>query len=775
MTPRSDTSIDAARAQAKFLEGWSHHQKGRLDDAWRAYQEAIKLYPRHFNALHMAGIVAAQARRFDHAVELIGRALEVDPNNADAHFNRGNALRDIGQPAAAIVSFDKAIQLRADFADAHNNRGNALKDLVEFQAAVESYDKAIQCNPDFAQAHNNRGNALRHIQNHKAAVESCDKAIALKPDYTDAFFNRGLALLALKQHQAALDSHGMAIRLNATHAEAYHGRGQVLAELRQHQGALDHYDKAIRLKPDYVAAHISRGLALKELRQYDAALAAYGRAIQLKGDSAEAYNNRANLLSELKQYAAAIEDYGRALKTSFSYGLYGMHIHTKMQICDWQAHDEEVAGLLDQIAHGEKAAAPFPILMLTDLPAIHKRVAEIWAAEECPGNNARGPLTKRQRREKIRIGYFSMDFRNHPVAQLVVGLIEAHDRSRYEVYGLSFGPDTMDPMRARLMQAFDKFIDVRGQSDEDIAALARRLEIDIAVDLAGYTNGARTNIFAMRAAPIQVNYLGYPGTMGAAYYDYIVADMIVVPDEFRDHYDEKVAYLPQCYQANDVSRAVAERVFSREELGLPARAFVYCCFNNTFKIAPGMFNVWMRILKRVEGSVLWLLEDNPAAAANLRVEAERRGVAPERLVFAARAPQGEHLARHRAADLFLDTLPYNAHTTASDALWMGLPLLTCRGQSFAGQVAASILTAVDLPDMVTVNVQDYEMKAIALATEPALLTDVKRRLQENILTAPLFNIALYARHIEAAFASMAERYHAGLPPEDIHPARNAGS
>ena len=771
MNPPANSAADAMRIQALLREGLAHHQKGQMGEAWRIYQDVIKLQPDNFHALHWTGLIAAQAKRFEEAVDLIGRAVKADPKNADAHFNHGNALRDLKRHKEAVVSFDKAIRLQHDFAEAYNNRGTALRELKSFEAAVASYNKAVQYKPDYVHAYNNRGNALKELNDLPAAVASFDKAIALQPDFGDAYYNRGLALQGLKDHFAALDSFDKAIRLKASHAEAFHARGQTLAELKQFQAAIDHYAKAVYIRADYAEAYNSRGLALKELQRYDAALVAYATAIGLKSDFAEAYNNRANLLAEMKRYAAAIEDYDRLIAlNSRTGGLYGARLHAKMQICDWRTHDEDVATLLGKVAQGKRAAAPFTMLTFADVPDLQRKAAEVWTAAAHSREPVLGPIMRRPRGAKIRIGYFSMDFRAHPVAQLVVGLIEAHDRERFELYGFSYGPDTQDPMRRRLEAAFVNFPDVRNIADRDIAILARQAEIDIAVDLTGYTGDARTGIFAHQAAPIQVNYLGYPGTMGADYYDYMIADHTVISSDSRHQYTENVVYLPRCYQPNDSSRVVDDRIFSREELGLPQGGFVFCCFNNNFKITPDVFDIWMRILKRVEGSVLWLLEDNAAASANLRSEAERRGVAGERLVFAGRVSQSEHLARHRAANLFLDTLPYNAHTTASDALWAGLPVLTCQGQAFAARVAASILGALDLPELVTATPEDYEARAVALATEPGMLSEIKRRLEGNRASAPLFNARLYAGHIENAFTQMFERYHAEQPSADIEAA-----
>jgi predicted O-linked N-acetylglucosamine transferase (SPINDLY family) len=366
------------------------------------------------------------------------------------------------------------------------------------------------------------------------------------------------------------------------------------------------------------------------------------------------------------------------------------------------------------------------------------------------------------------VGYFSADFSNHATLHLLAGLFEHHDRVKFEVTAFSFGPESQDPMRRRL-EAACEFIDVRERPDREVALLARERQIDIAVDLKGFTQDCRPGIFALRAAPVQVSYLGYPGTLGAPYMDYLIADRVLIPPESAQFYSEKIVYLPDSYQVNDAARVIAERVFSRAELGLPAAGFVYCCFNNNYKITPATFDGWMRILRQVPGSVLWLLEDNAGAAGNLRAAAEARGVSAARLVFAPRLPVADHLARQRAGDLFLDTLPCNAHTTASDALWAGLPLLTCLGESFAGRVAGSLLAAVGLSELITGSQAEYEALAVGLARDPGRLAGIRTRLAAQRLTAPLFNTELTTRRLEAAYEALVERHRAGLVPGHMSP------
>ena len=464
----------------------------------------------------------------------------------------------------------------------------------------------------------------------------------------------------------------------------------------------------------------------------------------------------------------ALASYDNALKSDPERAwLYGARIYAKMQLCDWAGMPELLAGLAARVAARRQAVQPLVALAVNDDPQFQRQVAEITAAagELGPAPVALAPA--RPRGGIIRLGYYSADFHSHATANLAAGLFELHDRRQFEVVALSFGPDRSDPMRQRLLKAFDKFVDVSQRSDLEVAQMSRELEIDIAIDLKGYTRDARPGMFRQRAAPLQVNYLGYPGTMGASYIDYLIADAVLIPEASRAHYAEKIVYLPNSYQVNDRNRAAAAPDSSRSQLGLPAAAFIFCCFNSPYKITAATFDSWMRILKQVPASVLWLYADNPTTAANLRGEAVRRGVNSARLVFAAPVPQAQHLARHTAADLFLDTFPCAAHTTASDALWAGLPVLTRRGESFQSRVPASVLPAIGLAELVTASEDQYEALAVALANDPARMAAIRARLRANRLTTPLFDTALYTRQLEQAYRQMHERQQAGLIPADI--------
>lgn len=635
------------------------------------------------------------------------------------------------------------------------------------ERAVALFGEVLQLDPRSVAAHNNQGNALRAAGKPAAALASYERAIALQPDHAPSHNNRGKALFELRRYEEAIASHDQAIALEPGYASAHFERARALLELMRYDAAMAGLDAALELAPGHPGAWYVQANTLYSLGRFEAAVAAYDKAIALTPNDARAHHNRGNALAMLEQYERAIESYDRALALDpHLRSSHGERLHARMQIADWRGFDAELAGLAAQIERGEAASNPFVVLAACGSAQLQRHAARNWVRVKCPPDDALGALPPPRRHDRLRIGYFSADFRNHATASLTAELFEMHDRQRLELIAFSFGPDTKDEMRRRISAAFDRFLDVRQESDHDIARLARSLGVDIAIDLGGFTRGSRPNIFALRAAPLQVSYLGYLGTMSASYIDYLIADDTIVPEAHRGLYSEKIVYLPS-YQVNDTRRQVAQRRFLREELGLPAQGFVFCCLNATYKITPGTFDGWMRILTRAPGSVLYLLGGRESLVRNLRRQAEARGVAPGRIVFGDRLPGPEYLARYRAADLFLDTLPYNAGTTASDALWTGLPVLTCAGETFAGRVGASLLQAVGLPELIAASQERYESLAVELASDPQLLAALRGKLAANLRTTPLFDTVASARHLEAAYAAMYERYLAGLPPEHI--------
>jgi predicted O-linked N-acetylglucosamine transferase (SPINDLY family) len=757
------TNLSAKFEQARFLD-----QQGQLAEATSICREILERQPDHVESLILLAELAIRKQDSEQAIQLYSKVIALSPNHALAYYKRGNLLKDRGQMEAALASYDQAVALDPGYAHAFCNRGVVLDRLTRPEEALASYNQAIALNPDDALSYYNRGAALRELRRLEEALASYNQAVAVRPDYAEAYCNRGILLQEFRQWDAALTSYNRAIEINSGFSQAYFNRGALLKERNQSDAALASYDQAIEINPDYADAYCNRGVLLAELKRWDAAFASFDRAIALKPDFAEVHSNRADALMQLSQFQAAIASYDQAiiLKPDFSF-LLGARRHAKMHICDWNDLESDLEQLKAGIEADLAVSTPFPILALLDSAPLHHKAARIWVQQKHPMDLVLPMIPKHSARDKILIGYFSADFYDHPVAVLMAELFETHDRSKYEVTAFSFGPDTQDAMRKRLEQAFDRFIDVRGQSDQEIALLARSLTIDIAVDLGGHTRSSRTNVFALRAAPIQINYLGYPGTMGAEYMDYLIADRTLIPVEDQKSYSEKVIYLPS-FQANDSKRRIADRVFTRDELDLPRDSFVFCCFNASYKITPGTFHSWMRILARVPGSVLFLYANREAVVHNLRKEARARGIEASRLVFGRGLPLPEYLARYRAADLFLDTLPYNAGTTASDALWAGLPVLTCAGATFAGRMAASLLQAIGLPELITSTAEQYEDLAVQLAANPQRLAQIRQKLAQSHTVAPLFDTALFTKNLECAYMRIYERFHANLPPEHIY-------
>jgi predicted O-linked N-acetylglucosamine transferase (SPINDLY family) len=741
---------------------------------WARSEQLCKLIlstrTNYFDALNMSGIIAAQTGRMHEAAQLLGRAVLVRPNDASAQNNYGNVLLALGRADEALVSFSRALQLDSGYTEAHNNRGNALRELGRWVDALESYDRALGIRPDFAVAHNNRGLALYHLGRVHDSLESYERALRFAPEFADVHCNRGDALHALRRLDEAIRSYDRALAIAPDFSSAYNNRGAVLLDLHRPAEALESHDRALKLDPESAEAHNNRGNALQSLSRLPEAVESYERAIGIRGHFTAAFNNRGNALTRMNRLDDALDSFERALSLDPGYEwLYGTRLFMRARLCDWKNWAEERRALAAGIENGNRVVRPFDIQALTDSEALLRRAVEISVQSECPPNPALGPIQRRISSGKIRVGYFSADFRIHPVAILSAGLFAAHDRSRFEITAFSSGPNTQDEMRRRIEQAFDRFLDVRTKSDQEIALLARQLELDIAVDLSGLTEDARPGVFALRAAPAQVGLIGFPGTMTSELVDYLVADRTVIPEASRSHYGEKIIYMPHTYLVNDSTRLISDRQFSRAELGLPDTGFVFCCFNNSYKISPDVFDRWMRILARVAGSVLWLSGGPSKMTQNLRREAEARGVSAERLMFAPRTPSlPEHLARHRAAGLGLDTQPFNGHSTTIDALWAGLPVLACAGSTFPGRVAASLLGAIGLPELRAENQEHYEELAADLALHPERLEAIRRKLADHRLTTPLFDTLLYTRNLESAYTEIHRRSAGGLLPEDIH-------
>ena len=677
-----------------------------------------------------------QNGQINEAKEICFEILKTEPNNFNVLHLLGVIAFQTKNYLKSVEIITKAIEINPNNAEVYNFRGIVLVHLNKLEEAIQNWSKAIQIDPNYAKAYNNRGNALIKLKKTDLALKDFEMAIEIKPNYAEAYNNKSIVLKDLNRLDSALESSNKAIEINARYSEAYNTKGVILRKLNQFKEALKNYDKAIEFNPNFAKAYINRGNIL--------------------------------LLNETKQIDLALESFTKALKISPKLDfLFGKYIHIKSWLSNWNFIDEEIDSLKNKIINGERTATPFPVLSLLDSPDLQKKNATKFVENEFLLTNNLGPILKKVPNKKIRIGYFSADFHNHPMSFLLAHLFEVHDRSKFEIFGFSLENRKNDEMKKRVSKAFDKFIDVSLKSDVEIAKISREYSVDIAIDLMGFTRGNKFQIFAEKCAPIQVSYLGYPGTTGSNFIDYIIADKTLISKESQKHYSEKIIYLSNTYQVNDSTKKISEKVFTREELGLPKDGFVFCCYNKNYKILPNVFDIWMRLLKKVKGSVLWLFVEDSSAVENLKKETIKRNVDENRIIFAKRMPLADHLARHRIADLFIDTFPYTAHTTCSDSLWAGLPVLTRVGESFVSRVSASLLTAIDLPELITHTEKEYEDLAIELANNRNKLEEIKSKLEKNKLTKSLFNTKLFAKNIESAYTTMYERYLKDSPIENI--------
>lgn len=719
-------------SQPVFAEAVSAYQRGDHARARVVCERVLQEQPQNFEALYLAGTLAAQDERMTDAIKFLKRAVDLNARHPALQAQLGAVLQELKRHEEALYHLDCAIRLKPNVAEVHDCRGNALTDLHRYDEAIASYERAIALMPNYADAFNDMGMALAAAKRVEEAIASFDRALRIEPDFAEAHCARGAALSVLHRNAEALSEIERALAIDPNMAHAWHSRGAALSAMRQMDDAIASYKKALALRPKFPEAKYALSLAMFERRDYPAAVALIREVLQVKPD----------------------------IKFALGFLLESM-----LQLCDWSEYHDLVKRIESGLRVNLSVCPPLAAHVLPTEPGLQKSASVSWSKDVTFRTPTSVNVPRYRRHSKIRVGYFSPDFGDHPVSYLTSELFEKHDRSQFEVTAFSLIPRQCE-RNTRIAKAVDRFVDVSELSDRDSVACAREIHLDIAVDLAGYTSNARPNLFALRAAPLQIQYIGFLGTMGADFMDYMIADREMLPAQDQHHYTEKIIYLP-CYQVNDTKRVISTKMFRRAEWGLPESGFVYCCFNGAKKLNPEIFGVWMRILQQVPGSVLWLYEDNPIQAANLRREAVARGVEGGRLVFARPLPLEDYLARYALADLFLDTLPYNAGATGSDALWAALPVLTCRGNTFAGRYGASMLAALGMQELIASNLHEYEARAVQLGTQPHEMARVRTKLTDRRTHGRLFDIDRFTDSIETAYRIIHERHHQGLLPATI--------
>jgi predicted O-linked N-acetylglucosamine transferase (SPINDLY family) len=773
----SDPSAQARASAEQIQRALALIHGGQLPQAEALCRQVLVLETQNFNALQLLGHIALRQRDYLVAVRWLSAALSVNPGSAPVHSNLAVALLALRRPREALDCCDAALRLKPYFPEALCNRGNSLCLEGRLEEALASYEQAIAFGPGFYDAYAGRTNALLTLKRYQEALRSSDQALQIRTSSSDAWILRGTVLLQVKRAEEALAAFDRALSCAPNSPEALNNRGTALRDLRRPQEALDAYERAARQRPAFAEVWCNVANLSLDAGRYEEALGHCEQALRVRPDFLEALNIRGTALRLLKRYEEAASTYEKILAASPFYGQALSHLlSTRAYVCDWRGRAEQASCIIERVAAGESASAPHAFLWICDSAEVQLQCAGVYSRDQFP---AAAPLWRgeKYRHPRTRIAYLSADFSDHPVAHLLVGVVERHDRSRFETFGISLHRDPdAGAMGLRMERAFEHFDDVSEVGDREVAVMLREREIDIAVDLTGHTRGGRLGILAFRAAPLQINFLGFAGTSGASYVDYLIGDSIVIPSDQERYFSERIIRMPHAFLPNDDHQPIAGESPRRRDLGLPETGFVFCAFNNTYKINPDMFEIWMRLLKETSGSVLWLRGGEGTVLANLRREAEACGVAAERLVFAPRIQAMDaHLARYRQADLFLDTLPYGAHATARDALWTGLPVLTCAGNSFAGRVAASLLTALEMLELVTDNLEEYAVRALTLASSPALLAEVRAKLAHQLATRPVFDTDLYRRHLESAFLTLCERQRRGESPETFSVCQVAGN
>ena len=695
--------------------------------------EAIKRYPNSFMIWNLLGAAHKGLGEINKASKAFMKVTMIKPNYPEGFNNLGVTLKYLGNLDQAIEAYKRAISLKPDHYEAYYNIGIVLQEKGDFDKSIEAYNKSISLNPDFVSAYNNKGQALKNQGKLEDAIEAFSKVLYLKPDHVEAYSNIGNVFYEKGNFKGSIEAFNKALSFNSNHAETYNNIGYSLAGQDNIDGAIEAFNKALSLNPDNVVSQTNVGNALEKKGNIEDAITAYNKALIINPN-----------------YAIA-----RAKK-----------LYLQACICDWSSIEEE-RKLIPELGTLNEFVIPFSVLSFEDNPKNHQTRSEIYSKarfNQKPLLNFIKPLRKPKR---IRIGYFSSDFKQHPIAYLLAGVLEKHNKDEFEIFGYSINRSKEDSLRQRLINAFNVYDDVHKMSDRDVALLARQDKIDIAIDLNGYTENARPKIFAYRAAPIQINFLGYPGTMGGDFLDYIIADRNLIPSASQKYYSEKQIYLPNAYIPTDNTRKFSDKYISKKEMGLPESGFIFCCFNNNYKIKSKEFDIWMRLLNNVEGSVLWLRKSNKLSERNLFQQAQERNINPSRLIFADRVPMDIHLSRHKLADLFLDTFTFNAHTTASEALWAGLPVVTKLGQGFAARVSGSLLKALGLKELITNNEEDYEALILELATNQNKLSNIKDKLAANLKSYPLFDTEQYTKHLEIGYKKAYQNYFDGNKPQTI--------
>jgi predicted O-linked N-acetylglucosamine transferase (SPINDLY family) len=751
-----------------FQQAVQFLNNNQLQESEKTLQKIIKSNVKHVDVHFLMGNVLGMQQKYQEALSHFQAALKLDPKRPDIYLNLGTTFDELKIHTEAIKAFKKSLAIDSKNALTWLALGKAYFSAEQNDSALESFNQSLALNPQDARTWYNLGTVQDKFELYDAAIASYDKALELQANLPEALMNKGNTLFKKQVFEEALSAFEQAITLNKDLVGAYAGKVQVYKTLNRLDDAYRSCIEGLEINPQHIELLNKLGLIFVDFYRYEEGVKAFDQVLKIEPKNARVRMQRGEALAMLDRHEEALAEYHHVYKLNPQLETFMENfVHTKMLLYDWAELDKHLSMMKKIVALPESIGVPFISLSTLDIEHQYL-VAKQASAQFRIGRKALTVNPIRSNR-KIRIGYISADFRTHPVARLTAELFELHNRDVFEVFGFSVkGTHADDPFRQRLMNAFDEFIDLEGMTFEDFYLRVLSYNIDILIDLGGHTGDSALAMLNMRLAPIQISYIGHPGTSGASFIDYTIGDRVLIPQESQQYYSEKILYMPNCFQVNDSKREVPQDTFTKEDFDLPTDQFVFCCFNNNYKINPTMFDSWSRILKRVPHSILWLLGGNPTTQHNLIKEAKARGIDPSRLIFASWVSYDQYLARFRAADLFLDTLPFNAGTTASDCLWAGLPVLTTLGDAFAGRMAGSLLMAMQLPELVANTLEEYENKAVELAQDPSRIKALKETIEKNRFTTPLFDSKSFTKDLELGYQKMMDRFYNQQEPEHIY-------
>lgn len=731
----------------------------RSEEALQAINKSIKLNPKNSELIGLKANLLVNKGDFDQALTCYEDQMKIDPQDEKNYFNAAVVNAILNNLEQSIYGFKRAIEINKDFFDAYLGLGNVYYSKGLMPESLDFLNKAIQLNPLSSICYNNRSLVYSALGNNEFAQTDLVQALELNNSYPEAYYNLGNMLYMSEEIESATDCFSKAILLKPDYLDAKLNKATALSDLNKIEDALELISKVIDENKKEDRAYAARAVFFGKIHQFSRALEDINHAVSLNPHNSAYHGNKAIILKNLKLFDEAIQSYKQVIsldeKQAYSRGEI---LSLKMRLCDWSNYQEELDSIKQMVGADIEAIQPLSFLSISDDLDLQLQCSSIFAIKYLKPSGLVVNFKKKLENEAINIGYFSADLHSHATMHLFAEILEKHNRKKFKVFGFSFGPPYEDQWRERAKNSCDEFIDVRSLSDLEIAKLAREKEIDIAIDLKGFTEDCRPSSFAYRLAPIQVNYLGYPGTMAAPFMDYIIGDKILIDDESKKYYQEKIIYLPRSYQPNCSEREISATHISRRQFNIPEDAVVFCCFNSNHKITPQIFDVWMAILRKVDHSILWLYASNDTAKNNLLNEARKRNIEESRIIFAKTVDVEDHLSRLRHADIFLDTFPYNAHTTASDALRMGLPIITLKGNSFVSRVAASLLSSIGMDQLIASSLEDYISLAIHLASDKNKLTELKEDIKRAVTEGPLFNSDIYTKNYEKSLLQAYQNY-----------------